>query len=262
MKPHTHANAGQPVLTALTDHPHAPTRLLCIGPAGSTPAFYRPLAQRLPPNVDLHAVNLPGRGHLADQPPLTDPRQMPRIVADAIRHSDDDRPFALFGHSLGALLAYETARTLHRASCRPPVLLALSALPAVHNDSLVTMLTPLFLDSRQGLAHILGALPDDLPRDRRILKAAIPFVADLLMALQYRHLHEPPLDLPLAVYGGRDDPLVRTDDLDAWSDLVLQPVTVRLFPGTHTYPTHQAGALAERLVKDLHAARRYTTGRP
>ncbi|MGX1886592.1 thioesterase II family protein [Streptomyces sp. NPDC055287] len=260
---HNDAGAG-PTLTALTNHSDATTRLVCIGPAGSTPAFYLPLAQHLPATVDLHAVQLPGGGHLADQPPLTDPQQIPQALAELIRHSTDERPFALFGHSLGALLAYETARALHRGRGRgrPPVLLAVSALPAPHQDTLLTMLAPLFLDSRQGLVKIMGSLPDKVPHDRRILTAAVPFVADLLMALQYRHHHEPPLDLPLAVYGGSDDPLVCSDALNAWSDLVLQPITPRLFPGTHTYPAHQAGALAERLAKDLHAAHRYTPDRP
>ncbi|MFG2678483.1 thioesterase II family protein [Streptomyces sp. NPDC048392] len=257
--PHT----GEPSLASLTDRPAAELRLLCLPPAGGGPSFYRPWAEHLPESVDLWAVRLPGRGALADHASLTDPHYTTTALANLIHQSDDDRPYALFGHSLGSLLAYETTRALVRARHRPPVLLALSALPAPHLDAFVTALSAVLLDGRQGAARLLGPIPDELLDDPRILAAAYtPILADLLLALQYRHQPEPLLDLPVAVYGGQDDPIAPMERLRTWGDLTTQPVSPRVFPGTHNYPDRQISALTGRLCKDLHAATRYPLTAP
>ncbi|WP_240509173.1 thioesterase II family protein [Streptomyces agglomeratus] len=262
MTPHR-PHAGQPSLASLTDRPAAALRLLCLPPAGCGPSFYRPWAEHLPESVDLWAVRLPGRGALADHASLTDPHHTTTAIADLIHQNDDDRPFALFGHSLGSLLAYETTRTLVRARHRTPVLLALSALPAPHLDTFVTALSAVLLDGRQGAARLLGPIPDELLNEPQILAAAYtPILADLLLALQYRHQPEPLLDLPVAVYGGQDDPIAPMERLRTWGDLTTQPVSPQLFPGAHSYPDQQIRALTDRLCKDLHAAARYTVATP
>lgn len=137
---------------ALTRRPRAAARLLCLPPAGCGASYYLPWTEHLPQTVDLYAVQLPGRGALPDQPSLTDPHHTATVLADLVHESDDHRPFALFGHSLGALLAYETTRALHRTRHRAPALLAVSALPAPHLDTWITALAPVLLDGREGVA--------------------------------------------------------------------------------------------------------------
>ncbi|MCX5611358.1 alpha/beta fold hydrolase [Streptomyces sp. NBC_00047] len=253
-----HGLAGRPSLVAITRRPAAALRLVCLPPAGLGPAFYRTWAEHLPETVDLFAVQLPGRGALAEQLCLTDPHEVADGLAEVIHEVDDRRPFALFGHCVGALLAYATTRVLRGRQHRGPLLLALSAWPAPHLDVPIAQLARVMLAGRARLADLYGPIPEELLADPRAMATAYtPFLADLLMALQYRQYDEPPLDLPLSVYGARDDAVFPPEFLRTWSDLSAQPVTPRIFPGSHAYPRDQARELTDRLGKDLVAARRY-----
>ncbi|MCD9145438.1 thioesterase II family protein [Streptomyces albireticuli] len=253
---------GQPSLTALNHRPDAPVRLVCLPPAGLGPSFYLPWAPLLN-DVDLYAVQLPGRETYSAQPSLTDPRQVTTALAEQIAGSGDSRPFALFGHSIGALLAYETARRMRRTHQRQPVLLALSALPAPHVKTLSDELAPRLLDGQSALADLLGTigdLPPHIAQDLGLLtRVCTPLIADMLLSLHYKHQDEPPLDVPFAIYGGQSDPVATAEDLHAWNDLTTQPVTPQLFPGSHMYTADQTHALTHRLSRDLRVATRYAS---
>lgn len=260
--PHTPGTAasGQLALAVLAHRPQAALRLYCLPPAGLGPEFYLPWPPLLPPTVELCAVQLPGRGHLADQPSLTDPRQLAAALADLIHTQDDARPFALFGHSIGALLAFATTCRLRRTQRRLPVLLALSAMSAPHAGDFGYALGLRLAAGGGGLADLIGPIPETVLRDPRQLAAAyVPLLADVLLLLHYRHHHEAPLEVDLALYGGESDPVHSSDQLTAWNDLVTTPTVPRIFPGGHMYPINQAAALIDQLGKDLHAATRYIT---
>ncbi|MFD4864293.1 thioesterase II family protein [Streptomyces sp. NPDC058412] len=255
-----HSPAGRPSLVGITRRPAAALRLVCVPPAGLGPGFFRAWAEHLPETVDLFAVQLPGRGTLAEQLCLTDPHQAADLLAEVIQEANDRRPFALFGHCVGALLAYATTRALRRRQHRGPLLLALSAWPAPHLDAPLAQLARVMLAGRARLADLYGPIPEELLADPRAMATAYtPFLADTLMALQYRQHDEAPLDLPLSVYGASDDAVFPPESLRTWSDLSAQPVTPRIFPGSHAYPRDQARELADRLAKDLAAASRYVT---
>lgn len=259
---HGAARRGQPTLTPLTHRPDAAVRLYCVPPAGLGPSFYAHWAPLLAPTVELYAIQLPGREALSDQPSLTDPGQVTTALADEIAGADDDRAFGVFGHSMGGLLAYETTRRLVRTHRRRPALLALSALPAPHIRSLSSELGLYLLGQRalSDVVGLIGQLPARVMEDPAALsRVCTPLLADAVLALQHTHHDEPPLDIPFTVYGGTSDPLVTAEDLCAWGDLTTQPVTPRLFPGSHMYTAEQAPALTDRLSKDLAAATRYAT---
>lgn len=259
---HRAARHGRPSLIPLTHRPDATVRLYCLPPAGLGPSFYAHWAPLLAPGVDAYAIQLPGREALSGHPSLTDPREVVTALADEIADTDDDRAFALFGHSLGSLLAYETTRRLVRTHQRRPALLALSALPAPHIRPLSSELALYLMGHRalRDVISLLGQVPAKVREDPAALSLiCTPLLADAVLALQHTHHDEPPLDIPFAVYGGAGDPLVAAEDLRAWGDLTTLPVTPRLFPGGHMYTGEQAPALTDRLSKDLFAATRYTT---
>jgi surfactin synthase thioesterase subunit len=181
-----------------------------------------------------------------------------RALADLIHSDAGSRPFALFGHSVAALLAYETARVLRRVHHRSPLLLAVSALPPPHLDLDRVAVLPLLLDDAADvLAQVMRSARADSSR-RSTASLCASLLADTVLALQYRHREEAPLDIPAAVYGGQDDPIAGKEQLGAWGDLFTEPVTPYLFPGDHMYPVEQVSALTARLVRDLHAAHRYS----
>ncbi|MEV4257328.1 alpha/beta fold hydrolase, partial [Spirillospora sp. NPDC049652] len=91
-----------------TSRPWAPLRMFCFPHAGGSAVFYRSWAEAVGPAVELHAVQYPGRADRLRDPLVPDARRLARLVAGAIGQYAD-RPAVLFGHSMGALVAYETA---------------------------------------------------------------------------------------------------------------------------------------------------------
>jgi surfactin synthase thioesterase subunit len=241
-------------VAVLTHRPQARWRAYCLPPAGLGAEFYLPWCAVLPQDVELCAVQLPGRGPLVDQPCATDTRALTTSLADLVTAQADPRPFALFGHSLGALLAFTTACRLQRAHRRPPALLAVSGFPPPHLGAYPAMVGELLAAGHLGAAELLGFRADALGDPARLATAYLPVVGDLLLLLQHRHRDEPPLDCDLAVYGGQDDPAATPAQLAAWNDLANTPTTPRLFPGGHTFPVTHAEAVTARLHQDLRTA--------
>ncbi|GGO94078.1 thioesterase II family protein [Wenjunlia tyrosinilytica] len=253
----------RPCLAAFIPRPDADFRLYCFPPGGTGPEYYQNWAARLGPGVEVYAVHLPGRGSRAGRPSITDPRRLTAALADLLHgeHGEhgagrrDERPFALFGHSIGALLAFETARALRRQGRRQPILLALSALPAPHVGSFGVSMAARVLSGAAALTDILGPIPEVRLHNPGLLATAYtPLLADLLLVLQHRHRDEAPLAVELALYGGATDPVVSFEQLAAWKDLVTSPASPHLFPGGHQYLSEQAGAVLDQLAKDLYCA--------
>lgn len=243
-----------PALLPLAHHPDAAVRLYCLPPGGAT-EFYLPWADLLPPTVQAYAIALPGRGSRRDEPSTTDPRALTNALATLIDNPADRRPFALFGHSLGALFAYETARRLRRTGRVQPVLVALSALPAPHRGAVTRLVAGLLKSGLGAFSDLVGPVPDELLKDPdTVAHLLTPHLADMVLCLHQRHHEEPPLDTHLALYGGAADPLVPPDQLEGWNDLFTGPATPCLSPGRHTYPQENAPALVRQLTKDLQMA--------
>ncbi|MET9550990.1 alpha/beta fold hydrolase [Streptomyces sp. NPDC006627] len=243
-----------PALVSLAHRPEASVRLYCLPPGGAGPDYYRPWADLLPTTIEPYAIALPGRGSRHDEPSLTDPNALAGALA-RLTDDGDPRPFALFGHSLGALLAYETARRLRRTGGREPALVALSGLPAPHHSALERLLATLLTSGLDAFTDVLGPVPRRLLQDpTAVTRLCAPFLADLVLALHYRHYDEPPLEACLALYGGTTDPLVPPECMESWNDLFVAPAAPHLFAGPHTYPQEQTPALVRQLVKDLQSA--------
>lgn len=246
-----------PSLTVLTHRPAASVRLYAFPPAGLGPEFYAPWCPLLPPTIEFCAVQLPGRGARADHVSITDPQPLLASLADLVHTESDSRPFALFGHSVGALLAFETTRRLRRTRRRLPSLLALSAFPAPHLDTFHTLLMQTLYRGGEGMTELLGPIPSSLRDARQIVDVYTPLLADVLLAVHHRHRNEPSLDVDLALYGGQDDPIAPPEQLTAWNDLVALPTTPHFFPGAHLYTREQATAMTKQLAHDVTAATRH-----
>ncbi|MFI9075558.1 thioesterase II family protein [Streptomyces sioyaensis] len=230
------AATAAPERVVLAARPQASLRLYAVPPAGAGPDCYLRWVPLLPPWIELCSVGLPGRGSRAGEPSLTDPAYLSARLAAVLDDWTDPRPFAVFGHSAGALLAYEATRHLRRTHGRPPALLAVSSLSAPHLDAYTADLPPRLTAGLAGLRELVGPIPEQLLADARLMAAACtPLLADLLLLLHYRHHPEPPLPVPLALYGGEHDPVTGLRPLQAWNDLVTTPASAQLFPGGHSY---------------------------
>lgn len=253
----TRTTTGEPSLYNPAPRPAADVRLYCIPPSTAGAGYYAPWSEHLPETVELLSVQLPGRGRRSDEPSFTDSRHLATALADVLVRENDSRPYALFGHSLGALMAFETVGQLRREQRPAPALLALSALPAPHTASYRAIVPSRMTLGARSLPDLVGPLPEEFFNNPEIMAAfGAPLLADMLLALQYRHREEPPVECPVALYGGHDDPLATPDDVATWNDLATTPATPKFFPGNHSYPLEQAQALTTQLVRDLQAALR------
>ena len=222
--------------------PGARLRLLCFHPAGGGPALFRGWPAALPEDVEVLAVQLPGREGRLAEPCLTGfPEAVKRLHA-ALRPWLD-RPYALFGHSMGALLAYGVATAAARHGDRTPAGLLVSG--AGGPGSARDRRGRAYWSERELVAELrsMGGTPEEVLADRDLLSVVLPTLrADYAICDSFRRPAGPPLDCPVSVFGGQDDDSVPVGDLRRWSDTTRGESSVRLFPGGHFFLTAPSSA--------------------
>lgn len=224
-------------------------RLACVPGAGCTAAMFHPWTELVPDDVAISVVQLPGRGARLREEPVERMDQLADAVASALR-AEPSLPTVLFGHSLGALVAFEVARRL-ATDPGDSNLIALGV--AAHKAPQLGSagIEPEETTPERLIAFVesLGGTPDSALRDPEIRRMLLPVLrADLELDRTYRPLASPPLPLPLYVSGGRNDPLVSKPEIEAWRDQADGAFRLRWYPGDHFFLT---GADAAALVADL-----------
>ncbi|MEH0420861.1 thioesterase II family protein [Streptomyces sp. B21-083] len=229
------------------------TKLVCLPYAGAGASFYRPWTALAGAELEIVALQLPGRERLIDEEPYTDVhRAVDGLLAQLrARLGAEGGRVALFGHSLGAVLAYELA---HRLTAEPgvePVHLFVSGSPAPGKGRAgrATGLSDDEFLARVGeFAGYRHPAFDD-PEMRELLLPALR--ADVEMHENHTPSTELPLDLPLTVLRGQDDELVDHDDAVSWSKSTARDFTYVELPGGHMYLTEVAPALLHVIASKL-----------
>jgi medium-chain acyl-[acyl-carrier-protein] hydrolase len=213
----------------------AAMRLLCVPYAGGSVVAYHGWAESLPADVDLWVLRLPGRESRVREQLRTDLLAL-ADEATAAFVSEVDGPFCLFGHSLGALVAFELARSLRRHG-RPPAHLAVSGRSAPHRPLRYPAIYGLPAEEfLTALDDRFQAIPPILREDPAIRDFYLPILrADTTMLETYSYRPEPPLDCPISAFGGRTDPEVTETDLHGWCEQTAAGFSVTMFPGGHFY---------------------------
>lgn len=230
--------------------------LLCFPYAGgSAMRIYREWVRPLAGTAEVVPVELPGRGARLGEALLT---RVDELADDALRTVLPrlDRPYALFGHSLGALVAFELARKLEHRHARPALHLFVSGHEAPHlnlqkhNDYL--------LPSAEFKARLreLAGTPEEVLAEEELLELLVPIIrADFEAADTYTYRAAPPLSCPMTVYGGTDDPEAPPDTLPEWAQQTQAVTEVRVLPGNHFFLHHQQSRLLSGVGDDLSVAR-------
>ncbi|MCY1020088.1 thioesterase II family protein [Pyxidicoccus sp. MSG2] len=235
--------------------PEASVRLFCFPHSGGSVGEYVRWADLLP-DVEVWGVQLPGHGARAEEAPFTRMRELVDTLVGAV---DFGTSFAFFGHSLGALVAFETARRLRGLGRTPPGWLFLSAAPApqlpargipashLDEDGLLTALEPTY-----------GELALELREDAELRELILPGLrADLSLVESYPHEAGAPLDCAMAVLGGTRDDLTR-EELEPWRVHTTGPFELHLLPGGHFYLREQKDTLLRLLGERLRQGRPHT----
>ena len=235
-------------------NPRARLRLFCFPYAGGGAATYLAWPGVLPEEVEVCCLQLPGRGGRIREQPYTRLRPLVEAIAENLR-PHLGKPFAFFGHSMGALVCFEVARLLRREGGLQPLHLFVSACraPQLSDDYPVTYNLP----EPQFLAELrrYEGTPQEVLDNWEIMRLAIPVLrADFEITQTYAYEDGPPLDCPLTALGGLQDHTVSREQIEAWGGQTTAHFVPRMFPGGHFFLNTSGHVLLTIVSREL---RRY-----
>jgi medium-chain acyl-[acyl-carrier-protein] hydrolase len=225
--------------------------LFCFHYSGGSAQVFHDWPKHLPPSVEMGAIQLPGRGLRFYEPHIRGMAQLSRVVAQELLPYLD-KPFVFFGHSLGALLCFETARTLRRENQRQPTHLFVSATEAPHRRRNEESLSDLPKDALFKRLREFNGTPVEVLQNDELMELMLPTIrADFELYETYGYHPEAPLECPITIYGGSDDHEVEAERLAAWSEMTVGASEIRMFPGDHFYINSSRAIFLQIFASDL-----------
>jgi len=229
--------------------PAAGHRLYCFPFAGGSPGIYLSWERRLP-EVEVWGVLPPGRGKRYDEPPID---QVSELVRALLAEVEFQPPFLLFGHSLGGLLAFETARGLQAVGRPGPEALIVSAHRPPHQPCEEAPISGWPEAQFRAEVEQRYPAPAELVEDPELLAQSYRMLrADLAMVETYRYQPAQPLSCPIAVVSGVDD-YWSEQELTGWARHTSAGCRITLVPGDHHYLLDQPDPVL-KIVADLTGA--------
>jgi pyochelin biosynthesis protein PchC len=216
-------------------HPSASatSRLVCLPHAGGSASYFYPLSQRLSPDVDVLAIQYPGRQDRRAETPIDDICKLADIITAELAPWRD-LPLALFGHSMGATIAFEVAgRLSHNGN--PPITLFASGCraPAMYRDARLHLADDATLVAN--LIHLSGTNARML-EDREVVEMILPALRSDYHAVEtYRYRDDVTLSCPITVFTGDADPQVAMAEALAWRAHTEGPFRIEVFSGGHFF---------------------------
>jgi len=236
-------------LPARRDNQYAKARLFCLPYAGGSEIAYRTWQKNLPQAIEVLSIQLPGRGVRIKEAPYTRLVPLVETLGPALV-PELDLPFAFFGHSMGALIAFELAHWLRREQQPLPLHLFISAktcpaqddgLPIGASDSELINL----LRSYEGT-------PAEILENAELMEVLLPTIrADLELCQTYVYETRSPLECPITVFGGVGDSGRSRVVLERWKDYTVGPFKLHMFPGGHFFIQNWERTLAEIVEREL-----------
>jgi medium-chain acyl-[acyl-carrier-protein] hydrolase len=231
-------------------NPEARLRLFCFPYAGGGASIYKNWCNIIPKGIEVCPIQLPGREGRMSEPPF---RRITSLV-EAI--SEDilpllDKPFAFFGHSLGAKICFEVARYLQRTYELTPSHLFVSACTAPHLPNTEQSLHDLPNEKLVEKLRLLQGTSSKILGHPRVLRMLLPIIrADFEIYDTYEYLPGPLANCPITVFGGEGDIFVGPEHLGAWRDLALSDFSLQFFAGDHFF-VHTSQGFILRVLSEI-----------
>ncbi len=239
-------------LTRPKVNPQAQLRLFCFPYAGAGSSCFHSWTKALPPEIEICPLQLPGRETRLGEAPLKRLKPLIETLAP-ILVPYLDKPFAFFGHSMGALLGFELARELRRRNWPLPfkLLVCASRAPQLPDPSPPIHRLPeaKFIEELKRLEGI----PQEVFDNQELMQLFLPTLrADFELSENYFYLNEKPLDCPIAAFGGLEDTKVSRDELAVWREQTESEFTLQMFSGNHFFLHTANHALMPAIAEQIH----------
>ena len=228
-------------LPAFKEMPNTRLRLFCFPYAGGSAASFRGWQDNFRASIQVSAVQPPGRGERLSEPAFKHLPDMIQSLGPALSPYFD-KPFAFFGHSMGALILLELTRWLRRTHGLMPVHLFISGrrAPQLPNDEPPShdLPEPEFIERLRQL----NGTPQEVLDHPELMQLMVPLLrADFSVCETYQHESEPPFDIPITVFGGLADVEVSRDKLEPWRAHTTASFSLHTLPGDHFFihPSHK-----------------------
>jgi len=233
-------------------HPAGAVRLFCLPYAGASAAIYHAWRRELPSWIEVCPLELPGRGQRYAETPQQDAFALAASLARQIL-GQLDRPYAVFGHSMGALLAYELGHALRALRVPTPLCLFVSGCPAPARRERQGRFTRLSDAELLATLQELEGTPPELLADPELMALFLPVLrADFQLCASYEPVARPPLDCALGVFAGRADACTAdASALLAWRTETTGAHALELLDGGHFFLHEQRARLLAALQRQL-----------
>jgi acyl transferase domain-containing protein/surfactin synthase thioesterase subunit len=231
----------------------AKLRLFCFPYAGAGASIFRSWAEALPPEIEVCALQFPGREDRLGETPFTRFAPLVQAIVPMIQ-PHLDIPFAFFGHSVGALVSFELVRELRRQGCPSPSHLFVSALRAPQlldmNLPIHRLPEPQFIEALQRLK----GTPEGILQNAELMKLLSPTIrADLAIAENYIYSAQDPLPCAITAFGGQEDSIVGLEELADWKAQTSSSFRLQMFPGDHFFLHQDRADLLEAIASSSRA---------
>ncbi len=226
-------------------------RLFCFHYLGGGASAFRQWSDSFPPEIQVCPIQLPGRESRINEQPFQRIESLVEMLAQVL-YPYLDRPFAFYGHSMGALISFELARQLRRQHGLIPVHLFAAAYYAPHTISPFQKINDMKESELiSSLPRLLDA-PESLLKNTEFIEALLPTVkADLQIVGKHVYSDEEPLACPISAFGGLQDKEVSDDDLSAWSKHTQSKFNLQMFPGKHLFLLSDREILFQSIIQEL-----------
>jgi medium-chain acyl-[acyl-carrier-protein] hydrolase len=252
VSPQIERSLANPWIQFRKPRPNPRLRVFCLPYAGGGASTFRDWPRHLPSEIEVCPIQLPGREERIREPSYTRMELLAPAIVEAIEPLLD-RPFAFFGHSMGAAVVHAVASILS-GSGRSAALLLVSARRAPHlpvSREFSGLPETLFWDELRRL----GGIRDEVLRDNNLMQLLTPLLrADFELSERYTLELLSPLDIPIVTYGGIVDADVSRSELAAWSAVTRREFRLRMFSSGHFFLQDQKDQFLQYLARDLAAA--------